>query len=162
VNDDLCTELGEVRDALNHVAASVSNLIPRGELDRVSTAVVEDNKRWRRSVVLLIIGGPVSFLTMLAILWQGHQSEISFRRDIRQGMTCLLGDISSHRRDQRAIEQALIKQYKLEVELGPETTVPKADLDEMVKTCGPVLSRFLGYSLSGTGHVGHEAEGGNR
>jgi hypothetical protein len=159
-NEELIEELARVRECLAEVAESVTHLIPKGELSHAAEAVVEDNRRWRRSVALLILGGPVLFLFTIAVFWQAKQNEAIFKRDIRQGLTCVLGDVSSHRRDQRAIEQAMIRQYKLEVELGPETTVPQEDLTQMVRTCGPVLSRFLGYSMSNGHGDGHTAEGG--
>jgi len=147
----LADQLAGVRECLEEVAKALAGLAPKGELEKAHEASVEDNKRWRRSVALLILGGPVLFLVNLGVYAQARHNEKVFKRDIRQGMTCLLGDVSSHRRDQRAIEESLIKQLKLDTVLGPPTPVPASDLDQMVATCAPVLQRFLGYSLGGQG-----------
>jgi hypothetical protein len=157
VNEEICVELGQVRDALHSVAASVSNLIPRGELDRAADVVTEDNRRWRRSVVLLIIGGPALFLLNLGILWQTHQSEISFRRDIREGMSCILGDEASHRHDQRNFETAVTQKLGVTVELGPATRIATEDLQVLTDKCEPILRRFAALGLTSQG-----AEGGKR
>lgn len=157
-NEDVCAELGQVRDALQHVAVSIEGLVPRGELDRASTAVVEDNRRWRRSIALLIIGGPVLFLMNAAILWQGHNREISFRRDVRQGVSCLLGDVSSHRRDQRGFEVAISQKLNAPFTLGPATLIPQDDLDALTKQCSIVLQRFLSLSF-GAGGLPNQAGG---
>ena len=158
--DDVVAELAAVRECLGQVAEGIGDLIPKGELDRASVAVVEDNRRWRKSVALLIIGGPLLFIMNLGILWEGHQRELSFRKDIRDGMTCLLGDESSHRRDQRRFETAVIEKLGIKVTLGAESPVPEEDLNVLTGRCKPVLQRFVDLTIGKQGMLPNEAGGG--
>lgn len=159
-NEELIAELAAVRECLAGVAASVSNLIPKGELDRASQAVVEDNRRWRRSVVLLVIGGPVLFLMNGLILWQGHQQEVGFRRDIRQGLSCVIGETSTHRHDARTFEIDVSRKLGIDIlpELHTPSPVPGEDLDVLTKECSSAIRRFVDLSLGG----GLGATGGGR
>lgn len=146
MNEDLCAELGLVRESLQSVADSIQQLVPRGELDRASDAVIEDNRRWRRSVILLIIGGPLLFLVNLAVLYQGHVSEVSFRKDIHQGVACVLGEISTHRYDSRTFEHDtadVLHIPNFEERLHLPSPVPEESLNDLVQRCGPVIRRFI-------------------
>lgn len=154
MNEEICEELGQVRDSLNHVAGAISNLVPKGELDRASEAVVEDNRRWRRSVVLLIIGGPVLFLLNLGVLWQARHNETVFKKDIRQGISCMLGEESTHRRDSRTFETDVAAKLGIPNypgKLHAETTVPSDDLDVLTRRCVPILRRFADKDLGSQG-----------
>lgn len=146
-NEEVVAELAAVRECLAHVADSIGNLIPKGELERASTAVTEDNRRWRRSVALLILGGPVLALMNAGIWLQTRHNEALFKADVRQGVSCLLGDEASHRRDQRRFETAISQKLGVTIELGPETRVPESDLNVLTGQCGEVLRRFADLTL---------------
>lgn len=150
-NEEIVAELAAVRACLSEVSVAIGSLVPKGELARVSTAVVEDNRRWRRSIVLLIIGGPLLFLMNLGVFLQGRHNEATFKADVRQGVSCVLGNVASHRRDQRAFEQGMAQKLNVPLDLGPETNVPADDLTALVSRCPIILRRFLDLSFGSQG-----------
>lgn len=145
-NQDVTDGLFQVREALREVAASVSNLTPKGELDRAAKVVTEDNRRWRRSITLLIIGGPVLFLLNMGILIQSRHNENVYKKDTRQGISCLLGEISTHRHDARTFELAVTNKLGIEdfgQQLHAPSPIPEDRLNDLVRRCGPVINRFV-------------------
>lgn len=155
--EEIRTELNGVRDALCLVAESVTKLVPQGELDRAAKVVMEDNHRWRRSVALLIIGGPVLFVVNVGVLWQAHHNETTFKKDIRQGVSCLLGDGSTHRRDSRTFETDVAAKLGIPDypgKLRAATPVPAEDLDALTRRCAPVLRRFADVEFGSQGATG--------
>ena len=147
--EEVVAELAAVRVCLTEVVEAIGSLVPKGELAAASDVVVEDNRRWRRSIALLILGGPVLFLLNLGIFFQTKANEATFKADVRDGFTCLLGDESAHRHDQRIFETAIAAKLGIDLELGPPTNIPDEDRATLTTACPAVLRRFADLSLGG-------------
>jgi hypothetical protein len=144
MNEELSEELAQVRDALQLVAVSVSNLVPRGELDRASDAVVEDNRRWRRSVALLVIGGPVLFVLTLGV---GVRNEVVRHRESRSlqnGVRCLLADLDDHRHTNQYAHEALADAAKIQIEQPDVIPLTKDQAAKLKMACATYIEGAAG------------------
>lgn len=150
VNDEIVEEFRKAREALGEVATAVSHLTPRGELDRAAAAVLEDNRRWRRSVVLLIVGGPMLFILTLGIGIKGDRDRAHQVKILSNGVKCLLADLDDHRHVNQEAHEALARNHGFGKIIGPDVIpLTKEQAARLKLACNAYVQGAVGGAQPG-------------
>jgi hypothetical protein len=104
--------------ALRRRVEAASVLDP-AEAKLLRDAAERDNRRWRISLAFLIIGGPLLF-AMTTYLTYRESTDTARDVLIRKAVSCLLAETDSHRINNNAAHDAIMRAQGLEIGERPQ------------------------------------------
>jgi hypothetical protein len=111
-------------------------------------------ERWVRTMVLLVIGGPLLFALNLGIAIKASIDSGHRDRLIRQGISCLLADLDDHRHTNQGAHDALADAAHIKIVQPDVIPLTKEEAQILKGSCERFVQNTLGQSLP----RGHEAE----
>lgn len=152
--------LADTQVAMQAVADALANLVPRGDMDRATEAAKQDNDRWRKSVVLLILGGPLLVALTLGLGWKADHDRARQVRILSNGVKCLLADLDDHRHTNQAAHDTLAEKHGFGKIIQPDVIpLTKEQADRLKQSCETYVQGAVGGAQPGLKSDATAAEG---
>jgi hypothetical protein len=127
----------------------------RQSVDALTTAIMgavpKQDKRFRQSVILLLIGGPALFVATMAFATYSIHQAHSNERVLRNGVACLLADLDDHRHTNQNAHNTLATAHHIEIIQPDLIPLSKSQVDALKQSCDTYVRAAVGQGLRSVG-----------